>query len=246
MTNTASKIGTKPGTRKRKGNPFHVRLASLTYYQACQLLGERGAELIRQSERSFEIDSDRDVYLGGDLYRVRIADHNVVGGMAIATFTLQSARSKQLQPNCDQCDVPCEHQAAALTYLLDAKSVLGLAAPPDESVPLENLTREELCQRALAERTQRASEERMTVRSTDTNRPWTDYVVTSDASGKTYRVALRGTEAGQSYCSCPDFRTNSLGTCKHILHVQEKIARRFKSSRYAPGGIARIALRISR
>jgi superfamily II DNA or RNA helicase len=230
MTSTASKTGKRPGKKKSKGNPFHLRLASLTYYQACQLLGERGAELIRQSERSFEIDSDRDVYLGGDLYRVRIADHNVVGGMAIATFTLQSARSKQLQPNCDQCDVPCEHQAAALSYLLEAKSVLGLAAPPDESVPLENLTREELYHRALAERTQRASEERMTVRSTDTNRPWTDYVVTSDASGKTYRVALRGTEAGQSYCSCPDFRTNSLGTCKHILHVQAKIARRFKKA----------------
>ncbi len=114
-----------------------------------------------------------------------------------------------------------------LAYLLDAKSVLGLAAPPDESVPLENLTAEELLQRAMAERVKRASEERMTVRSTDPSTPWTDYVVTSEASGKAYRVALRGLEPGQSYCSCPDFRTNSLGTCKHILHVQTKVTRRF-------------------
>ena len=32
-------------------------------------------------------------------------------------------------------------------------------------------------------------------------------------------MALRGLERGPSYCSCPDFRTNTLGTCKHILHV---------------------------
>lgn len=213
-----------------KGNPFHQRLASLTYYQACQLVGERGAELMRQSERAFEIDSDRDVFLGGDLYRVRVSDGDVPGGVAIATFTLQSARSKQIQANCDQCEIPCLHQAAALSYLLDAKSVLGLAAPPDESVPLENLTPVELHSRAMADRIKRAAEERMTVRSTDTTRPWTDYVVTSEGSGKTYRVALRGTEPGQSYCSCPDFRTNQLGTCKHILHVSDKISKRFTNA----------------
>jgi SNF2 family DNA or RNA helicase len=55
----------------------------------------------------------------------------------------------------------------------------------------------------------------------------TDYLVTSDNSGKTYRVALRGTQPGDSYCSCPDFRTNSLGTCKHVLNVLAKVNKRF-------------------
>ncbi|GAA5507379.1 DEAD/DEAH box helicase [Novipirellula caenicola] len=224
----------KPANRKKaKGNPFHQRLASLTYYQACQLLGEQGPELLRESNRAFEIDSEEDVFLGGDLYRVRFHDSDVPGGRAIATFTLQSARSKQLQPNCDQCETACVHLAAALSHLLEAKSVLGLAAPPDESVPLENLTHDELRERALAERRQRAVEEPMMVRTTDSSKPWTDYVVTSKTSGKSYRVALRGTEPGQSYCSCPDFRTNSLGTCKHVFHVLEKISRRFKKSELA-------------
>ena len=53
--------------------------------------------------------------------------------------------------------------------------------------------------------------------------PWTDYMVTNRLSGKTYRVALRGLEPGESYCSCPDFRTNTLGTCKHVLHVSTKV-----------------------
>ncbi len=67
----------------------------------------------------------------------------------------------------------------------------------------------------------------MTLRSLDPNRPWTDYTITSQQSGKTYRVSLRGFEPGQSYCSCPDFRTNHLGTCKHVLHAQAKIKKRF-------------------
>ena len=99
--------------------------------------------------------------------------------------------------------------------------------PPDESVPLENLTTVELRQRAMAERVKRAAEETMRVRSLNTSRPWTDYVVTSERSGRTYRVALRSLQDGESYCSCPDFRTNRLGTCKHILNVQTKVKKRF-------------------
>jgi len=212
-------------------NVFHQRLGSLTFYQAAQLLGDNGADLMRQGGQAFEIDPQRDVFLGGDLFRVRVEDPELAAGPAIVTITLQSLRNKQLQINCNCCELPCTHQGAAFDYLLDNKESLALAMAPDDSVPLENLTHEELHHRALADRQKRAEEERMTVRSTDTARPWTDYLVTSEKSGKTYRVALRGFEAGQSYCSCPDFRTNSLGTCKHILHVQQKISQRFSAAK---------------
>ncbi len=215
---------------KQIGNVFHQRLGALTHYQACQMLGEDGGDKLRHAYKEFEIDFDRDVFLGGDLFRVRVNDPGVSGGVAIATLTLQSARAKQIQSNCDKCETSCLHLAASLGYLLEAKSVLGLAAPPDESVPLENLTADELQHRALAEREQRARDERMTVRSTDKDAAWTDYLVTSEATGRTYRVALRGQEVGQSYCTCPDFRTNQLGTCKHILHTQEKIQKRFTAA----------------
>jgi superfamily II DNA or RNA helicase len=35
-------------------------------------------------------------------------------------------------------------------------------------------------------------------------------------SRSTYRVHIRGVQPGDNYCSCPDFATNTLGTCKHI------------------------------
>jgi len=59
----------------------------------------------------------------------------------------------------------------------------------------------------------------MKVKPAGAGGPWVDYAVRSAQSGKTYRVALRGAARGQSYCSCPDFRRNHLGTCKHILRV---------------------------
>ena len=45
---------------------------------------------------------------------------------------------------------------------------------------------------------------------------FSDYLVTNPESKNTYRVAIRGTEPGDSYCACADFATNTLGTCKHI------------------------------
>jgi hypothetical protein len=233
----ASEQSTDASPRKRKVNLFHQRLGSLTYHQACQMLGENGDKLIRQGNRFTEIDSEKDVFLGGDLLRIKLTDceekfrgpddEPEFVGTVITTMTLQSARAKQIQTNCDSCDTHCHHVGAALAYLLDAKSVLGLAAPPDESVPLENLTEQELLSRAMAEREKRATEETMRIRSSDSSTPWADYVTTSHATGKTYRVALRGMQPHESYCSCPDFRTNGLGTCKHILHVAAKAKKRF-------------------
>ncbi|KAA1261376.1 RNA polymerase-associated protein RapA [Rubripirellula obstinata] len=226
-TTTADRKSKSKKGHKKKTNVFHERLGSLTYYQACQLLGDDGAKLIQEGGRSFEVQSDRDVYLGGDLFRVRVEDAELESGLAIATITLVSGRKKQLQANCDQCQLPCEHVGAAFEFLLTAKSELGLAMPPDESVPLENLTAGELHVRAIAEREKRGNEESMIVRSSDNDRPWTDYVVTSKQSGRTYRVALRGMETGDSFCTCPDFRTNHLRTCKHIINVQSKVKKRF-------------------
>lgn len=217
----------------RKVAAFQDRLSRLTHHQACQLLGENGAKLLQAGQRKFEIDPEEDVYLGGDLFRVRVPDHSIPAGKAVVVITLMSGRQQQLFQQCDQCSAPCEHAGAALCFLLQEKSLLGLAAPPDESVPLELLTREELLQRAWDERRKRAEEEKMTLRALNGNEPWGDYVLTSHRSGKSYRVALQGTEAGDSYCSCPDFRTNRLGTCKHILYALGKIKKKFTAAELA-------------
>ena len=45
---------------------------------------------------------------------------------------------------------------------------------------------------------------------------FSDFRVHNPASGTHYRVAIRGQAPGQNFCTCPDYATNNLGTCKHI------------------------------
>src|SRR5229473_3126501 len=45
---------------------------------------------------------------------------------------------------------------------------------------------------------------------------FSEFRVTNPTRGSVYRVAIRAAAPGRNFCSCPDFKTNSLGTCKHI------------------------------
>ena len=219
----------KQGSPKSKKRRIGIRdrLGRLTYRGACRLMSDQdGAARLRQGGR-FEINLPRDVYLGGDTLRVNVLDPELASGKAIVTIVEMTSKPKGLHLHCDQCEIRCDHIAAVLGMVLDDKMSLGLSAPPDPSEPVEHLTEEELLRRTLADRELRAHSEPMTLRSIDPKRPWTDYTLTSHLSGKTYRVSLRGFEPGESYCTCPDFQTNYLGTCKHVLHAQAKVRKRF-------------------
>jgi superfamily II DNA or RNA helicase len=45
---------------------------------------------------------------------------------------------------------------------------------------------------------------------------FSEFRVGNPASKSSYRVAIRGRGPGGNFCSCPDYATNDLGTCKHI------------------------------
>ena len=45
---------------------------------------------------------------------------------------------------------------------------------------------------------------------------FSEFEVTNPESKRSYRVHIRGSRPGDNHCSCPDFTTNNLGTCKHI------------------------------
>ena len=68
-------------------------------------------------------------------------------------------------------------------------------------------------------RRQRAAEEQFRIQNLGRNRVFSDYQVTNPATGGQYRVSIRGFDVGDNTCACPDFRTNTLGTCKHIEAV---------------------------
>jgi superfamily II DNA or RNA helicase len=203
------------------------RLSRLTFSEASKLLGPDGGKLIQRHASTWDFQLTDDVFLGKDLFRLRFPSESRDGVPLVVTITLMSNARQRLHFRCNRCQRACEHVAAAFSLILEEKLALGLAKPPKPRIPIESLGEDELLRRALAERAERARIEKMSVKALDPEQPWSDYLVTNRVSGKAYRVALRGIAPGDSYCSCPDFRTNTLGTCKHVLHALARVKRRF-------------------
>lgn len=55
---------------------------------------------------------------------------------------------------------------------------------------------------------------------------FSEFRVSNADSGGHYRVAIRGTASGDNLCTCPDFSTNDLGTCKHTEFTLSKLVAR--------------------
>jgi superfamily II DNA or RNA helicase len=83
-----------------------------------------------------------------------------------------------------------------------------------------------LVEQQIAERRERAVAAIAKVLERPSGEPFGDYRVKS-ASGKTYRVAMRGPGLFENYCSCPDFAVNTLGTCKHIEALLLRLGKRY-------------------
>ncbi len=193
------------------------RLSHLSFNEACKLLGPAGKQLLI---RGGELE-----LLSYDALRIDDAEARVEwepGPRGLwARITFDPHRRGRLRAECSACETACQHVGGLLSILLERKTDLGLAAPPpDVARPADEET---LVERALEDRAKRAKTERMRISSQDPAVPWTDYTVMSALSGKTYRVALRGEARGVSYCSCPDFKTNTLGTCKHIMKLLARV-----------------------
>ncbi len=212
-------------------------LSHLTYRQACKFLGSEGEKLIRAGGK-YQIDIAEQVVWGDDFFRLNLED-------AVVTISLKPEKPKSLSLDCSECTAACEHLGAALSLILEEKLSLGLSAPPPEKQPVESLCDEELVKLAIEERAERAKTEKMQLKSMNREELWTDYTLTSHSSGKSYRVALRGWERGDSYCSCPDFRKNTLGTCKHLLYTIQEVKKRFsKTAKEKPYQVKNIGVHL--
>jgi superfamily II DNA or RNA helicase len=217
-----------------RSKPSHAlsmrdRMSHLSFAEASKLLGANGKKLLLQVGELELTD--------GDALRVNdkeaIAQWKNERNVVRSRISFDSSVHGKLRAECSQCTVhACVHIAALLSMLLQQKSDLGLAMPPPDAAPAGSETA--LLAQALDERAKRAKTEAMKITATDVRTPWTDYVVRSQASGKTYRVALRSTVRGESYCSCPDFKINTLGVCKHIMKVLARTSRFSAAERARP------------
>jgi SNF2 family DNA or RNA helicase len=59
---------------------------------------------------------------------------------------------------------------------------------------------------------------------------FSDFNVFNPVSGLTYKVAIRSKDNSANFCECYDFKTNGLGTCKHIEAVFHYIDKKLNKS----------------
>ena len=80
----------------------------------------------------------------------------------------------------------------------------------------------------IQRRIQRAIDEKHAVTNLDPQHPVFSNFRVSSPSGMTYQVEVRDLKERTFSCTCPDFRINGLGTCKHIEATLIWLKRRFK------------------
>ena len=178
-------------TRSSRELTLKDRLSRLDFKTAKKLLGERADKLLTRGGAK-EIDLDHQVSLNKKRFLLKIDGARV-------TISLSDHARKRLLVKCSQCAFSCDHIGAAFSVLLEEKMALGLSAMRPEEAVLGSLSETEVRDWALLERKKRATEEKMVVRSVSPDEVWTDYLVTNRASGRTYRVAFRGFDAGESF-----------------------------------------------
>lgn len=123
------------------------------------------------------------------------------------------------------CDCPypsqgCKHTVAVLLDVQDR--LLGwknLTAKKNKQAPEPEdqfLTAEEIRGQALEDRKKRARNDELTAIVGDTFKG--EHLVET-SKGRQYAVTLHDPENAVGHCSCPDYATNRLGTCKHLLFL---------------------------
>ncbi|MCF8104033.1 MAG: DEAD/DEAH box helicase family protein [Desulfohalobiaceae bacterium] len=127
-----------------------------------------------------------------------------------------------------ECDCPypgpgCKHVVAVMLDALDRIQGWKEEAPGRDKPAEKCLTPGEIRQKALEDRAKRAKSEAYSVSLGETYKG--EHLLETE-KGRQYTVCLHDPEKGQGHCSCPDFNSNCLQTCKHLIYLSDHIKKR--------------------
>jgi SNF2 family DNA or RNA helicase len=81
-------------------------------------------------------------------------------------------------------------------------------------------------------RKQFASDQNFKITNLGNHPVYSDFEVYNPETDKTYKVSIRDNISSFNYCSCPDFKINTLGTCKHVEFVLLRLLRYKKNQKF--------------
>ncbi|MBF0449308.1 MAG: DEAD/DEAH box helicase family protein [Candidatus Magnetomorum sp.] len=112
--------------------------------------------------------------------------------------------------NCKSASPNCQH---AIVGLLELKDFFKRETPHTTQVG-KQYTREGMIQRVLAERKDKALKDHFKIQFADNI--YGEHEVINE-KGIRYNVTFRDINGQKGYCCCPDYQTNKLGICKHLM-----------------------------
>ncbi len=118
----------------------------------------------------------------------------------------------------------CAHSAAAL-LLLRMKYEME---KDKESSEGSKYAKKEMIKRVLKERQEKAAKENFEIIQGENIH---GFHKIKTEQGRVYEITIRNFSDGSGYCSCPDFKTNKLGTCKHLIFATEYLNNKLKNSK---------------
>ena len=128
--------------------------------------------------------------------------------------------------NCPYPGAGCKHTVAVL---LDVMGRIGfwdkdtpMPPAPDAKPPESWLSHDEIMQQAIEDRRKRAKTENLHILLGEMVKG--EHLVET-TRGLQYKVTLHDPASGLGHCDCPDFLTNRLGTCKHLISLTEHISK---------------------
>lgn len=109
----------------------------------------------------------------------------------------------------------CSHKVAGLFQLAELVSRYDADGKPEGKV----YTREGMIERVMEERVDKARKSAYQITFADN--VFGEHILYNEKAKK-YKLTFRDIAIKTGYCSCPDYQTNKLGTCKHLMFAFEK------------------------
>jgi len=117
--------------------------------------------------------------------------------------------------SCKATDL-CHH---AFSGALQVQELLEQIDVNEQSVG-KKYTRRGMIKRVLEERRQKARHSKYHLEFTDNI--YGEHLLHNE-KGQTYYLTLRDRKNEEGYCSCQDYRSNKLGTCKHLIFAYQQL-----------------------
>ena len=109
----------------------------------------------------------------------------------------------------------CRHLVAGLLQITESLDTI-----PKKMATGKTYTREGMIKRVLEERQNKAHKAQYKIHFADNK--YGEHILINER-GIRYSLTLRDFETETGYCNCPDYKSNKLGTCKHLMYAFAKL-----------------------